>query len=97
MPASFTVNPEGQRNRRRCVQPDIARIARGVAADAAARTPVHTGALRAGWKVVPGDDPGTSVVVNEVPYARFVEYGTRRRAAAAMLGRAIAAVRGPSQ
>jgi hypothetical protein len=32
-------------------------------------------------------------VVNPVPYARFVEYGTRHMAPAAMLGKALARAR----
>ena len=88
----FTVtNP---RARRWVIQPDIRRIAEGVAADAAQNTPRLTGRMAAGWRVVPGQDPGTSLVVNSVPYARFVEYGTRRQRADAPLGRAVASRRG---
>ena len=64
------------------------------AADRVARSVGHPAAVRADgglWQVRPGyNDPGTSVVVNAVPYARFVEYGTRRTRAYAMLGRALA-------
>ena len=82
------------RARRECIRPDIAGIAGNVAAAAAANTPVQTGRLAAGWRTVPGDDPGTTFVVDDVPYARFVEYGTRYRRASAPLGRAMAAARG---
>jgi Bacteriophage HK97-gp10, putative tail-component len=79
---------------RKCVQQNVREITNRVAAAAAAGTPRRTGRLAAGWAVRPGySDPGTSVIVNTVPYARFVEYGTRRRRGAAMLGRAMAAGR----
>lgn len=80
--------------RRLCIQPDIRRIAEQLAADAAARTPRDTGTLAGGWTVAPGRDPGTSLVQNSTPYAVYVEYGTRRRRAAAMLGSALASARG---
>lgn len=76
---------------RKCVQPDIAAIARRVASAAATNTPRHTGQMASSWEVRPGySDPGTSVVVNTAPHARFVEYGTRRTRAYAPLGRALA-------
>ena len=59
------------------VQGAVRDIAGRIAAAAAAGTPRLTGRLAGGWEVRPGyNDPGTSVVVNAVPYARFVEYGT---------------------
>jgi hypothetical protein len=78
---------------RRCVQPDIAGIASQVAAAASANSPVLTGRLARSWTTTPGRDPGTTLVSTDVPYARFVEYGTRYRRADAPLGRALAAVR----
>ena len=76
---------------RLCVQQNIYETAQRVADRAAAGTPRLTGRLAGGWEVRPGySDPGTAVVINRVPYARFVEYGTRSRPAAAMLGRAMA-------
>jgi hypothetical protein len=79
---------------RQAVSPDIRSIAERLAAQASANTPRLTGRLAAGYHVQPGQEPGTSVVVNDVPYARFVEYGTRDMAAEAPLGRALAAARG---
>jgi len=73
---------------RRAVAPGIHRTAGTLAADAADRTPVLTGRLRAGWKAEPDGLDGR--VSNDVEYARFVEYGTRRTRPAAMLGRALA-------
>ncbi len=78
---------------RRCVQPDIAGIAAQVAAGAAANTPRLTGRLAGSWTTIPGREPGTTLVSTDVPYARFVEYGTRYMRASAPLGRAAAAVR----
>ncbi|HXC65387.1 MAG TPA: HK97 gp10 family phage protein [bacterium] len=78
---------------RRCVQPDIAGIAGQVAAAASANSPTLTGRLARSWRTVPGRDPGTTLVTTDVPYARYVEYGTRYMRASAPLGRALAAVR----
>jgi hypothetical protein len=86
--SSFRVtNPEA---RRLVVADDIRRLAEELAAEAAADTPVETGRMAAGYRVEQGDDPATSIVVNDTPYARFVEYGTKYMAAAAPLGRAAA-------
>jgi hypothetical protein len=74
------------------VQGNIREITAQIAARAAANTPRETGQMAGGWEVRPGySDPGTSVVVNAVPHARFVEYGTRHMRAFAPLGRAMAA------
>ena len=89
--AEFVITDPGAP--RRCVQPDIAGIASQVAAAASANSPRLTGRLAASWRVVPGRDPATSLVTTDVPYARFVEYGTRHRRADAPLGKALAAVR----
>ncbi|HXD66359.1 MAG TPA: HK97 gp10 family phage protein [Solirubrobacteraceae bacterium] len=76
---------------RLAVQQNVAEITARIASAAASNTPRLTGAMAAGWEVRPGySDPGTSVVTNRVPYARFVEYGTRRMRAHAPLGRALA-------
>lgn len=71
----------------------VQRIALEIAAAAASRTPHDTGTMGASWKVYPGRDPGTAFVVNDTPYARYVEYGTRHQAAAAPLGRSAAEAR----
>lgn len=89
--ARFTVkNPHA---RRLVVERDIHGIAERLAADAEQQTPVITGRLAASYAVEPGKEPGTSVVTNSAPYARFVEYGTRYMRAEAPLGRALAAAR----
>ena len=89
--AEFTVtDPHAVR---RVVQPDIHRMATRLASDAAAGTPNDTGRMAASYHVVAGEDPGTSFVTNDAPYARYVEYGTRYRAASAPLGRAMANAR----
>jgi hypothetical protein len=75
---------------RRAAAPHVASVASKVVAQIQAGTPVQTGRLRAGWRVVPGRVPGVQLLVNDVPYARFVEYGTRRRQANPAAGRALA-------
>jgi len=82
------------RNRRLVIAPEVRAIAGSVAEDARGRTPRGaTGRAAAGWHTVPGRDPGTTLVVNDVEYIRHLEYGTRRRPASAMLGQALAAAR----
>ena len=76
---------------RLAVQQNIAETAQKIAGAARANTPRLSGLMAASWEVRPGyNDPGTSVVINTAPYARFVEYGTRRTRAYAPLGRALA-------
>ncbi len=76
---------------RLAVQQNIAETAQQLASRAATNTPRLTGRMAGSWEVRPGySDPGTSVVINTAPYARFVEYGTRTRPAHAPLGRALA-------
>ena len=74
------------------MQPDIAEIASRVASAAAAGYAAPARALlAAGWRTAPGyATPARRSSSNTVPYARFVEYGTRTRRPAAMLGRALA-------
>jgi HK97 gp10 family phage protein len=86
--ATFTVtNHEAPRL---AVQHDIRDLAEQIAAEAAADTPIETGRLAAGYHVEQGDDPATSIITNDVPYARFVEYGTKYMPAQPALGRAVA-------
>lgn len=92
--AGATFKVTNAQARRLVIQPDIARIAGQIAEAARSATPVDTGNLAASWRTVPGRDPGTTLVRSDVPYARYIEYGTRRRAASAPLGRALAAARG---
>jgi hypothetical protein len=76
---------------RLAVQQNIAEITQQIASRAASNTPRLSGLMASSWQVRPGySDPGTSVVINTAPYARFVEYGTRRTRAYAPLGRALA-------
>jgi hypothetical protein len=76
---------------RKCVQQNVAEAAQRIASAAASNTPRRTGRMASSWVVRPGyNDPGTSVVINTAPYAKFVEYGTRSRPARAPLGRALA-------
>ena len=78
---------------RNAVADGVQARAASVAAMAAAGTPRDTGALGGGWTITPGRYPAVFIVENAVPHGRYVEYGTRHRPAAAMLGRAIAANR----
>lgn len=92
MASGVTFKVTHPRAPRECVQQNVREAAQRIADRAAGNTPRRTGRLAGGWEVRPGySDPGTSVVINRVPYARFVEYGTRNRPPAAMLGRALAA------
>jgi hypothetical protein len=90
--AQFTVtNPEA---RRRVVAEDIKRTAEEIAAEAESLTPRVTGRMAGSYEVQQGNDPATSFVSNDTPYARFVEYGTKYMRAEAPLGRAVARHRG---
>lgn len=66
--------------------------AEAIKKSAAARTPVRSGRLRAGWQVV-RTGPDAFRVENDVPYAETIELGTQRRPGAHMLGLAIADAR----
>jgi hypothetical protein len=77
---------------RRESQATVRAAARKVSKDARDGTPVRTGALRDGWRVVPAGNYD-SRVTNAVKYGRYVEYGTRHHAPAAMLGKAVARAR----
>lgn len=91
MPGEVVFRVTDPRAPRLAVQQNIAEITQRIASRAASNTPRLSGLMAASWQVRPGyNDPGTSVVVNTAPYARFVEYGTRRTRAYAPLGRALA-------
>ena len=66
-------------------------VAQEVLAEAVERTPVASGRLRDGWRIVDAGD-GAVRVVNDVPYAAAVEYGTHGRPGSAMARSAAAAV-----
>ena len=83
-----------RRHPRRVADPRILAEAQDVAHEAAGRSPHgDTGQLAAGWTVVPGRVPYVHIVTNTVPYAMFVEYGTRNMQAEPMLGPVLAAHR----
>lgn len=69
------------------------KIAHEVEASARDDTPVVTGNLKRGWFVSAEAGGNGYRVVNNVPYARFVEYGTRYMRPEAMLGKAVARAR----
>jgi hypothetical protein len=76
---------------RRMIDPEIRRRAEAIRRDAANNTPVQTGEMRRGWKLVKGTKrDGLWQVTNQVSYSVYVEYGTRHMRAQAPLGRAIA-------
>jgi HK97 gp10 family phage protein len=87
-------NPEAKRL---AVEQDIRDAAEQLAAAAEQLTPHDTGRMAASYRVEPGHEPGTSIVTNDAPYARYVEYGTRYMRADAPLGRAVAAARASSR
>jgi hypothetical protein len=87
--AAFMI--EDREEPRRIVDPDVRARAETVRRDAAAMTPVRTRTLQRGWRVVKAARThGTWRVANYVPYAVYVEYGTRYMRAQAPLGRAAA-------
>lgn len=89
--AVFTVtNPMAPRL---VVDPAIGARAEVLRADIVSLTPRLTGRLAASWRLEHGDIAEYEVS-SDVPYARFVEYGTRNMPAAAMVGRSLAEVRG---
>jgi len=75
---------------RRAVDRGIGEISDQVADDLRGRTPVETGRLREGWQVGRGDRDGEREVTNDVPYARYVEFGTIHMAAEPMIGPVLA-------
>jgi HK97 gp10 family phage protein len=89
MPVRFTVTDAGAP--RREAAPGVLAAAQVLARDAATNTPVRSGTMRRGWRAV---QVGNSArVINDVEYARFVEFGTRHMAPRAPLGRAMADAR----
>lgn len=79
---------------RKAADPGIGDIADAICQQAAATTPHgDTGDLARGWHVIEGRETAVRLVVNDVPYARYVEYGTVNMAAEPMLGPAVAAAR----
>lgn len=91
--STFTVTDPGALAN--AVDPIVAQVANSVANAARTNTPRASGRLAAGWRVA-RDGTGRWRVTNDVPYARFVEYGTSRTPARAMLGRATAQARSAS-
>jgi len=90
MASTFRVtNPEAPRL---AVDPNMREKADQVAHDASALTPVLTGQLAASWTVEKSHEASYRVST-DVPYARYVEYGTRFMRGAAMMGRALARAR----
>ena len=84
---STTLPPE------RAADPLVGDVARPIAQTASANAPRLTGRLAAGF-AANQDTPGEYVVTNDVPYARYVEYGSKHNPRpAAMLGRAVASAR----
>jgi HK97 gp10 family phage protein len=77
---------------KRVVDPSISRVSTEVMHAAQARSPVESGRLRAGWTV---RKVGVAryVVANPVPYAKFVEYGTKDTPAHPMIGPALLTAR----
>ncbi len=77
---------------RRATDADIANAAMDLWTDIGNRTPVDTGTLLRGWQVVKVKD-SLYHVVNEVYYARFVEFGTSDSRAVPAVGQALASAR----
>ncbi len=75
---------------RRAVQPGVRGIATSIMQESSGRTPVDSGEMKAGWQIKPGRDPGTTLVVNRVRHAVYVEYGTRKMPAHPVFGPVLA-------
>ena len=78
---------------RLAVDPEIEALAEHLREDVAALTPRLTGRLAESWHIT-RDGIAEYIISSDVPYARFVEFGTRYDPAAAPLGRALARARG---
>ena len=90
--ATFTVT--NRRATREAITPITRRVAEQLLSVAIASTPVDTGSLRGGWRMVPGRAPGAFIIENSVPYGRYIEFGTVDVSARHMLGIAAMAIRG---
>ncbi len=77
---------------RREADPGVGKVAQGVAQTAAGRAPKRTGRLAAGWRTVK-QGPSSYIVTNDVPYAKYVEFGTKNMPARPMLAPAVMAAR----
>jgi hypothetical protein len=86
----FTVTDPSQLDH--AVKPLTGKVAQQIGQGAAERTPRRTGRLAAGWRVQATGAVGWAVT-NDVPYGRFVEYGSIHNRAVAMLGSATAQAR----
>lgn len=92
--AKFTVTDP--RAPRRVADAEVKAVAGALQGDIAARTPRgDSGDLASGWQVTKDRD-GKYRVSNPVPYARFVEYGTRHLRARPVMGQTLAAYRARS-
>jgi len=77
---------------RMAVDPNMRAMAEKIRDDAAALSPRLTGRLAGSWTVEKVHD-ASYTVSTDVPYAPYVEYGTRFMRGAHMLGRAKAKAR----
>jgi hypothetical protein len=87
-PAKATFKITNRRAPRYAVTGLTRRAAGELAALASSLSPVETGKLAGSWHVEPGRAVGAYVVVNDTPWARYQEFGTREVAPVHMLGRA---------
>lgn len=79
---------------RKAADAGITAITEDMARQAAAITPHGaTGELAQGWRVEHGRHYAVSLLINDVPYVKFVEYGTKNMPAEPMAGPVIAAHR----
>jgi hypothetical protein len=75
---------------RKAADAGIGQVAEQLRAAAVLATPRKTGLLARSWYIQTGYVPAIRFVKNPVPYARFVEYGSKRRRANPFFGRTIA-------
>lgn len=83
------INPEAPRQ---AVDDNLRLMAERLRDDVASLSPRFTGRLASSWKLEK-DHEASYTVSTDVPYAVFVEYGTRHMRGAHMLGRAKARAR----
>jgi hypothetical protein len=83
------INPHAPRL---AVDPNMRVKANEVRDDVAEKSPRLTGRLAGSWQVSKHSDASYEVT-SDVPYAPYVEYGTRTMRGAHMVGRAIAKAR----
>ena len=88
--AVFTVEPGGRRRSREYLSNDVRAVAERLKRELEQATPADTGAMRGGWFLAGGRDPGTWLIYNLWPQYMYVEFGTSRMPARPFVGPVLA-------